>query len=278
MHREIGLILLDRRDFAGAASAFQIAAQQDPEDRESRYNLALSLSNAGQKQQGLRQLRAFCSGHPIGVWLGSVWDTYTRCSAAKQTRSRLSGKRCNWMGSYSAPISNSANSLKTKATWKAPSKRSLRVSASRRIPRAARFRLAKLLRQTGRREESLAQFRATRDLRDQRGRGEQAAAAYAQEAGAVGKKQHAAAHKRTQAGAGAASGFSGKRRAALAEAYQQQAISFEQAGNSPGRRDRRSLGDGACAHHRNSPTTLVFCWPNWGGPRKRLRCSASAGR
>ena len=78
VQREIGLILLERRDFAAAASEFQIAAQQDPQDRESRYNFALSLANAGQRQRGLKELRAFCSGRLTGVSPGLVWDTSTR--------------------------------------------------------------------------------------------------------------------------------------------------------------------------------------------------------
>src|SRR6476646_10758397 len=47
VQREIGLILLDRRDFDGAASSFRLAIQQDANDLDSRYNLGLSLANAG---------------------------------------------------------------------------------------------------------------------------------------------------------------------------------------------------------------------------------------
>src|SRR5690242_995343 len=47
VHREIGLILIEQRDFSGAVVEFRTVVEADPGDFQSRYNLALGLANAG---------------------------------------------------------------------------------------------------------------------------------------------------------------------------------------------------------------------------------------
>jgi tetratricopeptide (TPR) repeat protein len=233
VHREIGLILLDRRDFAGAASAFQIAAQQDPEDRESRYNLALSLANAGQKQQGLRQLRSMLQRSPDWglAWFG-LGHVYTMLGR-KADAEHAFRKAVQLDGQLFRAHFELGKILEDKGDLEGAIEA---FSASIRVApdsAAARFRLAKLLRQTGRQEESVQQFRATRDLRDQRGRGEQAAAAYARGLTLLEQKQHASAIDELKHALELRPDFP-ETRAALAEAYQQQAISMEQAGQFAG--------------------------------------------
>jgi len=230
VHREIGLILLDRRDFAAAASEFQIAAQQDPEDLPSRYNFALSLANAGQKQEGLRQLRTILQRSPGWglAWfgLGHVYTMLGRKAEAEQAfrkavqlddqlfRAHFElGKLLEEKGDVEAAIEAFSAGIRL-----APD------SAS------ARFRLAKLLRQAGRQEESAEQFRATRDLRDQRGRGEQAAAAYAAGLALLQQKQYSAAIGELKQARELRPDFP-ETQTALAEAYQQRAIAIEQTGN-----------------------------------------------
>src|SRR5688572_8097791 len=82
VYREIGLILLDRRDFKGASEAFRAAVRRDPEDFDSRYNLALSLGNSGHAEQGMKELRFLTERRPQWAqpWfgLGHIYATQGR--------------------------------------------------------------------------------------------------------------------------------------------------------------------------------------------------------
>ena len=229
VQREIGLILLDRRDFAAAASAFQIASQQDPEDRESRYNFALSLANAGQRQRGLKELRGILQRSPDWglAWfgLGHVYAMVGRSAEAEEAfRKAVQLDRQLFRAHFElGKILEDRGDLEGAIEAFSAGIRVAPDSA------AARFRLAKLLRQAGRQEESAAQYRATRDLRDQRGRGEQAAAAYARGMTSLEQKQYETAIRELKQALELRPDFP-ETRAALAEAYQQQAVTFEQTG------------------------------------------------
>jgi tetratricopeptide (TPR) repeat protein len=229
VHREIGLILLERRDFAAAASEFQMAAQQDSQDRESRYNLALSLANAGQRQRGLKELRVILQGSPDWglAWfgLGHVYAMLDRKVDAEQAFRKavqLDGQLFRAHFELGKILEEKGDLDGAIDAFSA----GIRVAPD---SAAARFRLAKLLRQAGRQGEAAEQYRATRDLRDQRGRGEQAAAAYARGVALVEQKQYATAIRELKQALELRPDFP-ETRAALAEAYQQQAITLEQAG------------------------------------------------
>ncbi|MBM3737596.1 MAG: tetratricopeptide repeat protein [Acidobacteria bacterium] len=64
IHREIGLLLLDQRDFSGAAAAFRNAWSLAPEDLDSRYNHALAVANSGDPAESLRLLGLLAAQKP----------------------------------------------------------------------------------------------------------------------------------------------------------------------------------------------------------------------
>ncbi len=178
VHREIGLILLDRRDFEGAAKALRVAVQQDAADLESRYNLALSLANAGLTHEGMLELHSVLQRRPdwAQAWfgVGHVAVMQARIEEAERAFRRAVeldpklfrahfelGKILEEKGDVGGAIGAFSAGLQADPD-----------SA------AARYRLAKLLRSAGREEDAAREFLKTRELRDQRGRGEQAAAAY----------------------------------------------------------------------------------------------------
>ncbi|HJZ99998.1 MAG TPA: tetratricopeptide repeat protein, partial [Candidatus Solibacter sp.] len=180
VHREIGLILLDRRDFAGAAAAFHEAARQDPRDFDSRYNLALSLANAGKVKEGIAEVRRLILDKPGWALpffgLGHMYvlaGEPRQAEQALQTALRLDptmyrahfelGKLLDERGDIEGAIEAYQGAVKASPE-----------SAS------ARHRLAMLLQRTGNREQASEEFEAARRIRENRANGEQAATAYQQ--------------------------------------------------------------------------------------------------
>jgi tetratricopeptide (TPR) repeat protein len=229
VHREIGLILLDRRDFGAAAAAFQTAAEQDPDDRESRYNFALSLANAGRKQQGLRELRKLVQRWPDWglAWFGfgHVYAMQGRAADAEQAfrrAVRLDGQLARAHFELGKILEEKGDLEGAINAFSA----GIRVAPD---SAAARFRLAKVLRQAGRHEEAAQQFGATRELRDQRGRGEQAAGAYTRGLALLKQGQYTAAISELTQALELRPDFP-ETRTALAEAYEQRGMAIEQDG------------------------------------------------
>lgn len=64
VHREIGVLLLERRDFAGAAVAFEQASLLDPSDIDSRYNHAMAVANGGERQRAVALLEKLVAERP----------------------------------------------------------------------------------------------------------------------------------------------------------------------------------------------------------------------
>jgi len=218
-HREIGLILLERRDFAEASAAFRRAVERNPEDFQTRYNLALSLANAGRPDSGLQELEAILKARPdwglawFGVGhvharaghMGDAEAAYRKALALDATLVRAHfelGKLLEEKGNRSGAIEALTAGVKL-----APDST------------AARFRLATLLRQAGRREESQREFEAVRQLRDRRQRGEQAALAYQQGMRYLESGDAAAAVRELRRAVANRPDFP-ESRAALAEAYE----------------------------------------------------------
>ena len=218
-HREIGLILLDRRDFAGAAAAFRRAVERNQEDVQTRYNLALSLTNAGQPSEGVRELNAILKARPDWglAWFG-LGHAHTRAGrvAAAEAAYRKAveldatlfrahfelgklldekGDRAGAIEAFTAGVKLSPDST------------------------SARFRLATLLQQSGRREEAAREFAAVRKMREERQRGEQAALAYRQGIRYLESGDSAAAVRELRRAVDSRPDFP-ESRAALAEAYE----------------------------------------------------------
>lgn len=178
VHSEIGLILLDRRDFAGAVSAFRSAVQQDRGDLQSRYNLALSLTNGGQKQAGIHELKQLLGERPNWglAWfgLGHIYASQGRPADAESALRKAVvldsqlHRAYFELGKLLADKKDLAGAIES-------------ISAGlRAAPNSAamHFQLAKFLRESGREEEAEREFLIVRKLQNSKLHGEQAAAAY----------------------------------------------------------------------------------------------------
>ena len=233
VHREIGLLLLDRRDFKGAAAAFRAAAARDRTDAESRYNLALSLANDGLSDQGLKELSAlkedrpdwalpwFGSGH-IYVLQGRAQDAEEAFRKAVELDPKL----------YRAQF-ELGKLLEQKGDREGAIKAFDAGTHSGPDSAAARFRLAKLLRQAGRPDEANREFAAVRELRDRRIRGEQSAVAYRQGLLYAGQKNYSAALRELKRALELRPDFP-ELPSALAATYEEDAIALEKRGDSTG--------------------------------------------
>jgi tetratricopeptide (TPR) repeat protein len=229
VHREIGLILLDRRDFAGAAAAFHEAARQDPRDFDSRYNLALSLANAGKVKEGIAQVRRLILDKPGWALpffgLGHMYvlaGEPRQADQALQTAIRLDptmyrahfelGKLLDKEGDIEGAIEAYQGAVKATPD-----------SA------AARHRLAMLLQRTGKRDQASEEFEAARRIRENRANGEQAATAYQQALEMIERDEFEAAFATLNRAAGLRPDFP-EIQAALAEAHLHWGVKLEQEG------------------------------------------------
>lgn len=230
VHREVGLILLGQRDFAAAAEAFRRAARQDAADWESRYNLALSLANASREEEAIREIQSVLKARPdwgqAHFGLGHIYAGQRRGQEAEKAfRKAVSldptlfrayfelGKHLEERGDRDGAIEAYSAGLR------------LSPDSS-----AVRFRLATLLRQSGRHAEAAREFASVRQISDARGRGEQAALAYQQGLALLKRGDSAGAVVEFKRGLELRPDFP-ELRSALAEAYEQEAIADEERGD-----------------------------------------------
>ena len=178
VHREIGLILLEQRDFSGAAGEFRSELQSDAADFQSRYNLALALANAGQLPESRKQIRLLLRQKPR--WAPAYYGLGHIEALAGNREQAVQALRTALVlepGSYRA-------SFELGKLLADGGDREGAIEAFQNAVRvqpesaAARYRLGLLLQQTSRRESASHEFAAARELRDKRANGEQAAVAY----------------------------------------------------------------------------------------------------
>ena len=176
--RQAGLILLEQRNFARAAEAFRAAVQIDPKDTDVRYNLALSLANAGRRPEGIAEIQEILHQKPSWALaffgLGHIYTLEGKPALAEQSfRTALSLDPRLLRGHFEL------GKLLEQAGDRAGAIREFEA-ATRISPdfAAARYRLAKLLQQSGNTERSVAELAAMREAMDRRAKGEQAALAY----------------------------------------------------------------------------------------------------
>lgn len=192
-HREKGAVLLDRRDFAGAAAEFRKAVEQDPRDFGLRYNLALSLANAGRRPEGIAELRRALRQKPgwgQGFFgLGHIYVLDGQPEHAEQSfRTALSldaslvrarfelGKLLEQKGDRDGAMEQYEQAVRLAPDFT-----------------AARYRLGVLLSQTGQAQRGAAELEVVTRIREQRAKGEQAALAYKQGLSQLEAKQFEAA-------------------------------------------------------------------------------------
>ena len=230
--REIGLILLDRRDFPGAGAAFRTAARRDPADFESRYNLALSLANAGKKQEGVQEIKALLRDKPgwgqAYFGLGHIYALQGRAAEAEQelrTALRLDSTLFRAYFELGKILEQKGDREGAIQAFSAGARLSPDSAA-------ARFRLATLLRQAGRAKEAEAEFSAVRELRDTRFRGEQSALAYQQGMAHLESGEVLTAIRELKRAFELRPDFP-EIRDALADAHERQAVAFEEKGEIP---------------------------------------------
>jgi tetratricopeptide (TPR) repeat protein len=233
VHREIGLILLDRRDFQRAARAFRVAVQRDQKDDDSRYNLALSLANAGEFDGAIKAIQSVLERRPdwAQAWFGlghirAIENKKADAEAALRKAVSLDaalhraqfelGKLLDERGDRDGAIE--AFSVGVRAAPNSP---------------ATRYRLATLLRQAGRREEAAREFQAVRELREKNARGEQAALAYRQGMTLANQGDDAGAIRELRRALELRPDFP-ELREALAQAHEQRGIALEKRGDVAG--------------------------------------------
>ncbi|HEU0141565.1 MAG TPA: tetratricopeptide repeat protein [Bryobacteraceae bacterium] len=179
-HREIGMLLLDQRDFAGAADAFERAVAINPGDMDSRYNRAMSLANAGRRTTAIRELEALLKEKDDWgqAWFG-LGHVYARAGRTNEAERAFRKSITLDPGLFRAHF-ELGRLLDDKGDREGAMEAFAAGVKLAPDSTSARFRLATLLQQAGRREEAAHHFAAVRELRDRRQRGEQAALAYQQ--------------------------------------------------------------------------------------------------
>ncbi|MFN0165138.1 MAG: tetratricopeptide repeat protein [Bryobacteraceae bacterium] len=178
IHREVGLLLLERRDFSAAAASFRQAWTLNPADFDSHYNFALALANAGKKQEAVGVLRRLVARKPdfalAYFGLGHVLTELGQLDPAERDfrqsvrldpslhRAHFElGRLVERKGDAPAAIS------------------SYRAAIARRPDfTAARYRLATLLRQSGDERGARAELDTVRQIMASRSKGERAGSAY----------------------------------------------------------------------------------------------------
>lgn len=226
VHREIGLILLEHRDFNSAAVEFRNAITADPADYQSRYNLALSLANTGQTAGALREARQLVRTKPraaTGFYaLGHIYtaagDTENAIQAL-QTATSLDPKLFRAWFELGKLLEDGGDREGAVKAYQ---------SAIRAAPGSpsARYRLAAVLQKSGNRDAAATQFAAAREIQERRARGEQAAAAYRQGIEHLNREEYESALANLSQAAGLRPDFA-EIRSALAEAHEQWAIKLE---------------------------------------------------
>ncbi len=226
VYREIGIILLDRRDFQGAAAAFRKATEQNPQDFDSRYNLALSLANAGRRRDGIREIDRALREKPgwgLGFFgLGHMCALDGQMERAEQAyRTALNldpslgrahfelGKLLEQKGDREGAIHEFEAAV--------------RISPD---SSAARYRLGVLLRQAGDAGAASREFTAVQQMRESRTRGEQAATAYKQALALIERNEFEAAIRELRMAATLRPDLP-EIRSALVEAHEQFGLALE---------------------------------------------------
>lgn len=233
VHREIGLILLSQRDFASAADAFRAAVRHDADDFDSRYNLAVSLANAGRHEEGIAELHALLrrrpSWAPAFFGLGHIYARQKQNRQAEQAfrmavRLEPDNYRAHFeLGKVLEELGDTDGAVDSYQ------------SAARLSPAATapRYRLAVLLKQAGRLAEASNEFAAVRQLRERRANGERAAVAYTQALTLLERDEFAEAVRLLREAADLRPDFT-EIRTALADAHEQWGLALESKGDIPG--------------------------------------------
>ena len=229
VHREIGLILIEQREFASAGGELREAVRDDPHDYSSRYDLALCLANASEIPEALveaRQLVRLNSRGSTGFYaLGHIKALAGDKEGAIQSFRVATdlddkayrawfelGKLLEESGDKDAAIHAFEQAIRAQPNLA-----------------AARYRLAVLLKRDGRSESASAEFAAARDIQQRRARGEQAARAYRNGVEFLEKDNYTAAIAELKRALDLRPDFD-ETRAAIAETEQRWGASLERTG------------------------------------------------
>jgi len=232
LQQEIGVILLEQRDFTGAAIAFRHAVRQNPKDFEARYNLALSLANAGSRKEGIEELRQVLRQKPdwgqAFFGLGHIYVLEKQTGRAEQAfRTAVS---------LDPKLSRAHFELGKLLDEKGDDEGAIEAfqAVVRLDPNAAsaRYRLGVLLRQAGKAAEASQQFSAARHIREDRYKGEQAAAAFRQGLAMLERSNWESAVLELQKASELRPDFEDTR-PALAEAHERWGLELEHKGQIP---------------------------------------------
>ncbi len=178
VHREVGLLLLQRRDFSAAAESFRLAWTLQPADLDSQYNHALALANAGKKQEAVGLLQQLALRKPefalAHFGLAHVRAELGHLDAAERDfRNALR---------FDPSLDRARYELGRLLERKGAAQDAIAVyrSVIGRKPEftAARYRLAALLRQSGDELGAKAELDAVRQIMTRRSKGERAGSAY----------------------------------------------------------------------------------------------------
>jgi superkiller protein 3 len=178
VHREIGLILLEQREFKAAATEFQTAWQLQPGDWDSRYNQAMSLANAGDRESAMAILQALTKSRPNWAlaWFGIGHVQAERNHTAEAEKAfrealRVDPKLYRAQFELARLLDRKGETQTAIAAYRA----ALKLKPDTPAPR---YRLAALLRQSGDAQGAAAELKTVQQLIQQRQSGERAAAAY----------------------------------------------------------------------------------------------------
>lgn len=231
VHREMGLILIEQREFEPAAGEFRIAIRNDPHDDSSRYDLALSLANANKIREALVEARHLVRLKPrwsIGFYgLGHI-----EALAGDKEKAIQSFRVATSLNEQTYRAWFELGKLLEKSGDKEAAihafEQAIRVQPNLA---AARYRLALLLKKAGKSESAAAEFAAASDIQQKHARGEQAARAYSNGIDLMEKENFAAAIEELKRALDLRPDFD-ETRAGIAETEQRWGASLEQAGQS----------------------------------------------